>query len=197
MRRRGGRRVGGKWGEALKRALRRRPLAFPKRRAHASGEERLVPTSSRILFHLSRLTVAVSAANLLRWRAAASSGQGLGAEVRAAASTAAFSLRRALASGEERLVPTASRLILHLSRLKIAVPAANLVRWRALSSSGWGLGAEEGRDAVCWVPCGEGARERRGAACTDLLPADSSTFPVKGCSSGRESGSLRLKGGNG
>jgi hypothetical protein len=35
-----------------------------------------VPTSSRILFHLSRLTVAVSAANLLRWRAAASSGYG-------------------------------------------------------------------------------------------------------------------------
>ena len=83
------------------------------------------------------------------------------------------------------------------SRLKIAVPAANLVRWWALSSSGWGLGAEEGRDAVCWVPCGVVARERQGAARADLLPADSSPFPVKDCSSGRESGSLRLKGGNG
>ena len=40
-----------------------------------------------------------------------------------------------------------------------------------------------------------GARERRGTACTDFLPANSSTFPVKGCSSGRESGSLRLPGG--
>ena len=43
-------------------------------RALASGEERLVPTSSRILFHLSRLMVAVPAANLVGWRAAASSG---------------------------------------------------------------------------------------------------------------------------
>ena len=66
LRRRGGRWVGGKWGEALERALRRRPPPFPRRRARASGEERLVPTSSRILFHLSRLMVAVPAANLLR-----------------------------------------------------------------------------------------------------------------------------------
>ena len=43
--------------------------------------------------------------------------------------------------------------------------------------------------------CCAGARERRGAACTDLLPANSSTFPVKGCRSGRGSGSLRLPGG--
>ena len=34
---------------------------------------------------------------------------------------------RALASGEEQLVPTSSRLILRLSRLKVAVPAANLI----------------------------------------------------------------------
>ena len=70
--------------------------------------------------------------------AAASSGYGLGAEVRAATSTAASPLRGRARAVLEQLVPTSSRLILHLSRLKIAVPAANLVRWRALSSSGWG-----------------------------------------------------------
>ena len=43
--------------------------------------------------------------------------------------------------------------------------------------------------------CCADARERRGAACADLLPADSSSLPVKGCSSGRESGSLRKPGG--
>ena len=43
---------------------------------------------------------------------------------------------RARASGKERLVPTSSRLILHLSRLKIAVPAANLVRCGCPAGSG-------------------------------------------------------------
>ena len=50
-----------------------------------------MPTSSRILFHLSRLMVAVPAANLVGWRAAASSGYGWALE-RAATSTAAFPL---------------------------------------------------------------------------------------------------------
>jgi len=41
---------------------------------------------------------------------------------------------------------------------------------------------------------GAGARERRGAACADLLPDTCSPFPVNGCRSGREPGSLRLPG---
>ena len=70
-------------------------------------------------------------------------------------------------------MPTSSRILFHLSRLMVAVPAANLVRWRALSSSGWGLGAEEGRDAVCWVPCGAG-RARGGEE--RLVPTSSRIF---------------------
>ena len=41
------------------------------------------------------------------------------------------------------------------------------------------------------VSCCAGARERRGPACTDVLPADSSTFPAKVCTSGREVAALR------
>ena len=99
-----------------------------------------------------------------------------------------FSAARTLASGEERLVPTSSRLILHLSRLKIAVPAANLVRWRALSSSGWGRALKRAATPSAGSRAAPGARERRGAACADLLPDTISPFPVKGCSSSRESG---------
>ena len=48
----------GRWS-----APRRRPLASVRRGTRASGEERLVRTSSRILLRLSRLTGAVPAAN--------------------------------------------------------------------------------------------------------------------------------------
>ena len=48
----------GRWS-----APRRRSLGSARRRVLASGEGRLVPTSSRILFHLSRLIGAVPAAN--------------------------------------------------------------------------------------------------------------------------------------
>ena len=122
--------------------------------------------------------------------AAASSGYGLGAEVRAATSTAASPLRGRARAVLEQLVSTSSRLILYLSRLMIAVPAANLVRWRALSSSGWGRALKRAATPSAGSRAAPGARERRGAACADLLPADSSPFPVKDCSSGRESGSL-------
>ena len=43
------------------------------------------------------------------------------------------------------------------------------------------------------LPAAPGARERRGAACADLLPDTFPPFPVNGCRSGRESGSLRLR----
>ena len=58
-------------------------------------------------------------------------GNGEGAGEGVATSTAAFPWRRARASGEERLVPTPSRILSHISRLTVAVLAANLVRWRA------------------------------------------------------------------
>ena len=45
------------------------------------------------------------------------------------------------------------------------------------------------------VSCCAGARERRGPACTDVLPADSSTFPANVCTFGREVGGLRLPAG--
>ena len=57
----------------------------------------------------------------------------------------------------------------------------------------WGAGGR--RDVDLRVPCGAGARERRGAACADLLPDTFPPFPVNGCRSGREPGSLRLPGG--
>ena len=154
-----------------------------------------MPTSSRILFHLSRLMAAVSAANLARcgcragWRLG--SGYGLGA---GATSTAAIPLHGRSRAVLEQLVPTSSRLILHLSRLKIAVPAANLVRWRALSSSGWGRALKRAATPSAGSRAAPGARERRGAACAHLLPDIYSLFPVNGCRSGRESGSLRLPG---
>ena len=73
-----------------------------------------------------------------------------------------------------------SRLILRLSRLKFA--------FLAVRSVGCGCQAGSGR-AGRWsalrrgplVSCCAGARERRGPACTDVLPADSSTFPANVC----------------
>ena len=62
---------------------------------------------------------------------------------------------RALTSGEEQLVPTSSRLILRLSRLMVAVPTANLVRWRAAASSGWGRALERAVTSTAASPvCG-------------------------------------------
>ena len=64
----------------------------------------------------------------------------------------------------------------------------------AAASSGQGLGRWRALRRRPLPSRYKGAHERRGAACADLLPADSSRLPVKGCSSGRESGSLRLPG---
>ena len=104
---------------------------LPAARARASGEERLVTTSSRILFHLFPVKDCRSGREPGPLRQPG--GQRLAAArqwapERAATSTAAFPRRRALVSGEERLVPTTSRILFRLSRLMVAVPAANLVR---------------------------------------------------------------------
>ena len=64
----------------------------------------------------------------------------------------------------------------------------------ALSSSGWGRALKRAATPSAGSRAAPGARKRQGAARADLLPADSSPFPVKDCSSGRESGSLRLPG---
>ena len=101
-------------------------------RALASGEEQLVPTSSRLILRVCRLKVAVPAART--WPVvAARAGQRLavgrvwGAGGRCDVDRCHLATR-ARASGEERLVPTPSRILFHLSRLMIAVPAANPTR---------------------------------------------------------------------
>ena len=126
-------------------------------------------------------------------------GRGAGEGV--ATSTTGFLRRRARASGEERLVPTSSRILFHLSRLMVAVSAANPARCgcragqRLAVGRVWGTRAR--RDVDHWLPAARALARGRGAARADFLPADSSPFPVKGCSSGRDSGSLRLPGSSG
>jgi hypothetical protein len=89
-------------------------------------------------------------------------------------------------------VPTSSRILFHLSRLMVAEFQSRIwlvaAERRERLGSGWAVGAGGRCDVDRRLPAAPGARERRGAACADLLPADSSTFPVKGCSSSRESG---------
>ena len=70
-------------------------------------------------------------------------------------------------------MPTSSRLILHLSRLKIAVPAATLVRCGCpapAASSGWAVGAGARRDVDRCIPAAQARARGRGAARADLLP---------------------------
>ena len=61
--------------------------------------------------------------------------------------------------------------------------------------AGGGLGKWGGRwrgrcDVDHWLPAAPGARERRGAACADLLPDTFPPLPVNGCRFGREPASL-------
>ena len=114
------------WGRALERAATSTAASPLRGRARAMLEQ-LVPTSSRLILHLSRLKIAVPTANLVRWRALSSSGWGRALK-RAATPSAGSRAAWSLASGEERLVPTSSRIFIHLSRLMVAVPAANLAR---------------------------------------------------------------------
>ena len=90
-----------------------------------------MPTSSRILlppFPVNGCRSGRESGSLrLPGWAAASSGWGRALKRRRDVDRC-LPAARARASGEEQLVPTSSRLILHLSRLKVAVPAANLVR---------------------------------------------------------------------
>ena len=99
---------------------------FPAARVLASGEDRLVPTSSRLILRLSRLTFALSGREVggLRQPARAVGGQGAGARCDV---DRWFPAARVLASGEDQLVPTSSRLILRLSRLKFALLAVSSV----------------------------------------------------------------------
>ena len=66
---------------------------------------------------------------------------------------------------------------------------------RAVGWGGMGRGAEEGvATSTAGLPAAPGARERRGAACADLLPDTFPPLPVNGCRSGRKPGPLRLPG---
>ena len=117
---------------------------LPAARARASGEERLVQVSSRLILRLSRLKFALWGREVGGLRLPGGQGAGARCDV-----DRWFPAARVLASGEDQLVPTSSRLILRLSRLKFAFLAVRLVGcgcqawamtlalWKA--SSGWRL----------------------------------------------------------
>ena len=122
----------GRWS-----APRRRSLGSARRRVLASGEGRLVPTSSRILFHLSRLIGAVPAANRVgrgcrAWAVGYRALERAHRDVDHCLPCGAGRARAAL----ERLVPTSSRILFHLSRLIGAVPAVNRVAAAGLGQLG-------------------------------------------------------------
>ena len=82
-----------------------------------------------------------------------------------------FPAARVLASGEDRLVPTSSRLILRLSRLTFALSGREVGGLRQPARAVGGqrrTGGNRRRLLTVFFPC---ARDRRGPACTDLLPA--------------------------
>ena len=136
--------------------------ASPLRGRARAVLEQLVPTSSRLILHLSRLKIAVPTANLVRWRALSSSGWGRALK-RAATPSAGSRAAWSLVGGEERLVPTSSRILFHLSRLMVAVPAANLVGWRAAASSGYGWALERAATSTAAFPlCGRSWAARSG-----------------------------------
>ena len=143
---------------------------IPAVRALVSGEERLVPTTaSRLILHLSRLKIAVPAASLVRRGCpapAASSGWAVGAE------EARHDVDRCLLAAPGA---RSSRILFHLSRLMVAVPAANLVTCgcragqRLGSGYGWALERAVATSTAAFLLRRARARGR-GAACADLLP---------------------------
>ena len=128
--------------------------------------------SSRLILRLSRLKFALWGREVGGLRLPGGQGAGARCDV-----DRWFSAARVLASGEDRLVPTSSRLILRLSRLKLAFLAVRSVGCGCQAGSGRAgrAGGDRRRLLTVFFPC---ARDRRGPACTDLLPADSSTFPT-------------------
>ena len=115
--------------KANRMAARKAPTAEEAHRMHAGKSSSHALQKTRCAQHvpagmLQGLPIAAE-------RRAVGWGNGEGAGEGVATSTAAFPWRRARASGEERLVPTPSRILSHISRLTVAVLAANLVRWRA------------------------------------------------------------------
>jgi len=128
-----------------------------------------VPTFSRLILHLSRLKIAVPAASLVRRGCpapAASSGWAVGAE------EARHDVDRCLLAAPGA---RSSRILFHLSRLMVAVPAANLVTCgcragqRLGSGYGWALERAVATSTAAFLLRRARARGR-GAACADLLP---------------------------
>ena len=129
--------------------------------------------SSRLILRLSRLKFALWGREVGGLRLPGGQGAGARCDV-----DRWFPAARVLASGEDRLVPTSSRLILRLSRLTFALSGREVggLRQPARAVGGQGrTGGDRRRLLTVFFPC---ARDRRGPACTDLLPADSSTFPT-------------------
>ena len=126
-------------------------------------------TASRLILHLSRLKIAVPAASLVRRGCpapAASSGWAVGAE------EARHDVDRCLLAAPGA---RSSRILFHLSRLMVAVPAANLVTCgcragqRLGSGYGWALERAVATSTAAFLLRRARARGR-GAACADLLP---------------------------
>ena len=107
---------------------------FPAARVLASGEDRLVPTSSRLILRLSRLKFALLAVRSVGCGGRLGQWAGRGAGARCDVDRW-FPAARVLASGEDQLVPTSSRLILRLSRLTFALSGVGGRRPRAVARS--------------------------------------------------------------
>ena len=113
-----------------------------------SGEEQLVLTSSRLILRLSRLKFALSGREVGGLRLPGGQWVGRGAGARCDVDRW-FPAARVLASGEDRLVPTSSWLILRLSRLKFALSGREVGGLRLPGGQWAGRGAQEATAGDC------------------------------------------------
>ena len=113
-------------------------------RRRASGEDQLVQVSSRLILRLSRLKFALWGREVGGLRLPGGQGAGARCDV-----DRWFPAARMLASGEDRLVPTSSRLILRLSRLKFALSGREVGGLRLPGGQWAGRGAQEATAGDC------------------------------------------------
>ena len=140
---------------------------------------RLVPTSSRLILRLSRLTFALSGREFggLRRPAGAVGGQGAGARCDV---DRLLTSSHVLASGEDQLVPTSSRLILRLSRLTFALSGVGGRRPRAVARS---LAGEDHTTTPRWRARTRTILSRRTAA-AHVRSARSLSYAAEPCCAG-------------
>ena len=100
--------------------------------------------SSRLILRLSRLKFALWGREVGGLRLPGGQGAGARCDV-----DRWFPAARVLASGEDRLVPTSSRLILRLSRLKFALSGREVGGLRLPGGQWAGRGAQEATAGDC------------------------------------------------